>query len=306
MTAAAPATPTTSATPAGDLDVAELQHAVLTWGELERRDLPWRRTRDPWAVLVSEVMLQQTQVPRVIPRWYRFLERFPTPLACASAPLADVLDEWSGLGYNGRAVRLHRAAAAVVAEHGGRLPTTYAELVRLPGIGPYTARAVLAFAFERDAAVVDTNVARVLARVRGRRLTPKQVQAAADELLAAGEPWGWNQAMLDVGARLCRPTAADCGPCPLADGCSWQRDGQPRPDPAVGSAGVSGTQSRFDGSDRQGRGRLVAALVSGPVRRDDLASVMGWPADPERAERVALTVSRDGLAVRDGEVYRVP
>jgi A/G-specific adenine glycosylase len=295
----------TAAAPARS-DLTELRHAVLQWGERERRDLPWRRTRDPWHILVSEVMLQQTQVPRVIPRYRRLIERFPTPTSCASAPVGDVLAEWSGLGYNGRAVRLHRAATAVVVEHGGRLPDSYAELVRLPGIGPYTARAILAFAFERDAAIVETNVARVLARLGHHRLTPKQVQAAADELLPAGEAWGWNQAMLDVGARLCRPSVPDCDACPLAGFCAWHRRGQPEPDPAVGSAGVSVGQSRFHGSDRQGRGRLVAALVAGPVDAAQLPAVMGWPGDAERSERVAATLVREGLVVAEDGRFRLP
>ena len=277
----------------------ELQLALLAWGQRERRDLPWRRTRDPWAILVSEVMLQQTQVPRVVPRYLAFLERFPTTAACAAASVGEVVAEWVGLGYNRRAVRLHAAALTVERDHGGRFPTTYAGLLLLPGVGPYTARAVLAFAFEADAAVVDTNVARVLARIGGRRLTAKEVQVAADAALVPGEPWAWNQAMLDVGARHCRPGVASCDGCPLAPGCRWRQAGWPEPDPAVGSAQVSTGQSRFEGSDRQGRGRLVAALRMGPVARFDLASVMGWPGDPARADRVAATLVLDGLATAD-------
>jgi len=124
------------------------QGAVLTWGQGGRRDLPWRRTRDPWAILVSELMLQQTQVGRVVPRYHAFLARFPDPAACASAGAGAVVEAWQGLGYNRRAISLHRAATAVVERHDGHLPHTLSELITLPGIGPYTARAVLAFAFE--------------------------------------------------------------------------------------------------------------------------------------------------------------
>ena len=148
--------------------------AVLAWGEAHRRDLPWRRTRDPWAVLVSEFMLQQTQVARVVPKYWAFLDRFPTADACDAARRADVVRVWDGLGYNRRAVRLHAAATAVATA--GGFPSTRAALQALPGVGPYTARAVLAYAFEADAAVVDTNVARVLARVHGRSLRPGEAQ----------------------------------------------------------------------------------------------------------------------------------
>ena len=132
-----------------------LQDSLSAWAEDTRRDLPWRRTRDPWAVLVSELMLQQTQVPRVVPRYREFLDRFPTPAAAAAAPVADVVRAWAGLGYNRRAVNLHRAAVEIVVRHGGVLPAGLAELVALPGVGPYTARAVLAFAFEADVGVVE-------------------------------------------------------------------------------------------------------------------------------------------------------
>lgn len=244
---------------------------VLAWGVPRLRDLPWRRTRDPWAVLVSEVMLQQTQVARVVPRWESFLERFPTPAACAAAPLGDVLREWQGLGYPRRARNLH-ATAQRVTDLGG-FPTDLAGLLDLPGIGPYTARALLAFAFELDAAVVDTNIARVYARVVGERLTPKRVQALADAASPSGDAWVWNQCLMDLGAVLCRPRSPGCAECPVRLRCAWRGD-ETAVDPAVGSSGVSTRQARFDGSDRQARGRLMRALSAGPVRRSDVAGVM--------------------------------
>ena len=283
-----------------------MREALLAWSESSRRDLPWRRTRDPWEVLVSEAMLQQTQVARVVPRYAAFLERFPTPAACAAAPVADVLRAWAGLGYNRRAVNLHRLATAVVERHGGRLPADLVALLALPGVGAYTARAVLAFAFEADVGVLDTNAARVLARTTGRRLGAREAQDRADALVPAGRGWAWNQAMLDLGATVCSARAPACASCPVTASCAWQAAGTPEPDPATGSAGVSGRQSTFAGSDRQGRGRLVDALRRGPVAWADVAAAAGWPADPERAQRVVGGLVADGLAVAGDAGIRLP
>jgi A/G-specific adenine glycosylase len=272
--------------------------AIGAWAPLHHRDLPWRATRDRWAVLVSEVMLQQTQVDRVVPRWESFMARFATPAAAAAAGVAAVVDEWAGLGYNRRAVSLHRCAVMCVADHGGDVPGSLEQLLALPGVGPYTARAVLAFADGADVGVVDTNVGRVLARVAGRRLRPAEAQRAADEAVPEGAGWWWNQAMLDLGATVCTARAARCGQCPVAPWCAWRGEG---PDPAAGSAGVTVAQSRFEGSDRQGRGLLVDALrTDGVVAADAVASVAGWPGDPDRARRVAAGLVADGLAGDDG------
>lgn len=274
-----------------------LSDRLLAWGSETRRDLPWRRTRDPWAVLVSELMLQQTQVVRVVPRYEAFLERFPTPTVCAAAPVGEVVRAWEGLGYNRRAVNLHRAAQVIVAVHGGRLPDGLDALLALPGVGPYTARAVLAFAFERDHGVLDTNAARFLARaVAGGRLQPRAAQDLADEHVPLGRGWDWNQAVLDLGATVCTKRAPRCDACPIVDHCAWARAGFTGVDPADGSAGVPAPQSRFAGSDRQGRGRLVQALRTGPVEVTRVADVAGWPDDPDRARRVADGLVGDGLA----------
>lgn len=279
---------------------------VRSWWDRSARDLPWRRTRDPWAILVSEVMLQQTQVDRVVPRWSRFLDRFPDPGACAAAGPGEVIGEWAGLGYNRRALALHRCSVEVVARHGGRLPQDLEALLALPGIGPYTARAVLVFAFEEDHGVLDTNVARILARRSGRRLKRAVAQQAADDAVPAGESWWWNQALLDLGARLCRARTPQCAECPLRAGCAWQGGIDGADDPAVGSAGVAGGQSRFAGSDRQGRGRLVAALRLGPVAAAQVAPIAGWPDDQARADRVAAGLVADGLAVESDGGLTLP
>ena len=209
-------------------------------------------------------MLQQTQAERVVPKWRSFVDRYPTPAACAEAPLGEILRLWQGLGYPRRARNLHDAAAAIVERHGGDVPEEFTALLALPGVGAYTARAVRVFAFEHDDAVVETNIARLLARVVGRRLTPKQVQAVADELVPDGVGWEWNQVLMDLGATVCRP-APRCAECPVAAGCTWHLAGQPAPDPAAGSAGVSTSQPPYDGSARQARGRVLHALASGPA-----------------------------------------
>ncbi len=189
---------------------------ILEWADRCRRDLPWRRTRDPWLVLVSELMLQQTQVARVVPRYEAFVARFGRPTDCASADVGEVVRLWAGLGYNRRAVNLHRAAVMIVDEFGGTLPDDLAGLMSLPGVGPYTARAVLAFAYERDVGVVDTNAARVLSRLAGRRLGRAEVQARADAAVPPGQGWAWNQAILDLGATICTSRTPSCPACPAA------------------------------------------------------------------------------------------
>lgn len=278
----------------------DVHRAVLAFASQGLRALPWRSTRDPWAVLVSELMLQQTQAARVVPAWERFLSRFPTVRACAAAGPGEVVAAWSGLGYNRRAVFLHRTAVTVVERHGGSFPDRLAELRALPGLGPYTARALLAFAFERDVGVLDVNTSRVLARaVAGRPLRRTEAQELADALVPSGQGWSWNQALVDLGARVCTSRAPRCGSCPLAEACRWRQNGGP--DPASGSAGASGSQSRFEGSHRQGRGRLLRALTHGSVGPEELAEACGWPGAPRRAETAAAGLVRDGLARWEGE-----
>ncbi len=275
--------------------------SVLAWGAPRLRDLPWRRTRDPWSVLVSEVMLQQTQVARVIPAWHRFLEAFPTPAACASSTLGDVLRLWQGLGYPRRARNLHAAAGVITSL--GRFPSTLDGLLALPGVGAYTARAVLAFAFEADTAVVDTNIARVLARVAGRPLGLREAQERADRLVPAHDSWTWNQALMDLGAVVCRPTP-QCDDCPIRDSCTWDRAGHVASDPAVGSAGVSRRQAPFAGSDRQARGLLLRALGDAPLERSRLAEVMAR--NSERAEQLLDALVAERLVVIDDGAVRLP
>lgn len=280
-----------------------MQERLFDWargaGVGPLRDLPWRRTRDPWAILVAEAMLQQTQVARVVPRWSAFLERFPTPGRCAEAGVGEVVREWAGLGYNRRATMLQRAAVDIVQRHGGRVPEDLASLLALPGVGPYTARAVRVFAFEAPAAPVDTNIGRVLARVQGRRLSPAEAQRLADDLVDEIDPgsvWLWNQALMELGALVCTKRAPACDLCPVAAACRWRGGADGVTDPAVGSAGVNRPQTRFEGSDRQLRGRLVDAARRGPVPVDTL--------DPASARLLDGLVD-DGLVAVDGGVVRL-
>jgi len=238
-------------------------------------------------------MLQQTQTARVIGPFGAFLRRFPTPEICARAGAGEVLRAWSGLGYNRRALNLHACAVAIVDRHEGKVPDRLEDLQALPGIGPYTARAVLAFAFEQQVAVVDLNVRRVLSRaLAGRRLSAAEAQGLAERLVPAGRSWLWNQAMLEHGALCCTARAPRCGDCFMRSCCAWRRTGCAAPDPGAPLR----SQGRFEGSDRQGRGRLVAALRRGGVAPHDLAAACGWPGDLARARRAADALVREGLA----------
>lgn len=279
--------------------VGPVRVALLEWFDREARRLPWRLTRDPWAVLVSETMLQQTQVDRVIPKYEAFLAAFPTPRACAAAPVADVIRLWAGLGYNRRAVLLHRAAVQIAECHGGRVPSDLHQLMRLTGVGAYTARAVQVFAYEQDsAAVLDTNVGRVVARLLvGAPLTVDAAQQLVDSLVPIGDSWRWNQTLVEFGALVCRKRRPLCESCPVVARCVWRVAGDGSPDPCLGSAAVGRQQTTFVGSDRQGRGRLVAALrerADHTLSLDDADRVVGF-ADAAQVKRVIEGLIRDGL-----------
>ena len=270
---------------------------IFAWITPRLRQLPWRDERDPWKILVSEVMLQQTSVSRVLGKWELFVEAFPSPRQCAEAELGEVLRLWQGLGYPRRARNLQRAAQIIEVNHSGRVPADVEALMELPGVGPYTARAVVAFAFEGDAAAVDTNVARILRRWTGEPLAMRDVQRLADRLLPDGEAWLWNQAMMDLGATVCR-TKPLCDTCPLIASCRWRGSGT---DPS--EAVVRSRQARFEGSGRQARGRLLKALLDGPVAVDDVAAVMGRP--QETAADLAEALLDEGLIKRVGANYEL-
>lgn len=279
-----------------------LHGLVLRWYAAHGRDLPWRRTDDPYAVLVSELMLQQTQVARVAPAYERFLRRFPTVAVLADASLADVLAEWSGLGYPRRARNLHLAARAVVNEHGGRVPADLPSLRALPGIGEYTARAVATFAHGAPEGPVEVNVARVLTRaVAGAPMTRVPLQVLADDLVPAEAPAAWSHALMDLGATVCR-VRPRCEVCPLEAVCVWRRDGGD--DPAATSSGRSRPQRAWEGSDRQLRGRVLRALLEGPRTAGELAVVTGG--EGARLRRLLDGLTADGLVEEREGVVALP
>lgn len=267
--------------------------------------MPWRETQDPWHVLVSEVMLQQTHVPRVLPRFERFMALFPTPRACAAAPLADMLVEWQGMGYPRRCKNLQLAAQMMVDRFDGEVPRTLNELLELPGVGPYTARAVLTFAFDADVAVVDTNVARVLARISGKVLNARASQEMADAWLPVGFSRDWNQVMMDFGATVCTARKAHCEGCPVFAQCVWKGGVDNEMDPAKTSAFTSKPQAKFAGSDRQARGKLMKALTVSGVSQERLTVVMEI-ADAERALRLAQALVKEGLVEYSSQGYQLP
>lgn len=298
----------TSPEPSENEQVDKLRGALFSWYRTQRRDLPWHHTRDPYHILVSEVMAQQTQIDRVIPKYHQFLERFPTLQALAEAPTAEVIRTWSGLGYNRRAVNLQRTAQAVLERHGGEMPRDLAELRALPGIGPYTAGAIACFAYEQDVGFFDTNIRRVLHRLfygpewPQPLATPREIQALADALVPVSEGYDWNQALMQFGGAQCTARRPACLTCPLQSYCRAFPEIQ-----TVIANLPKGTRIKkeesFAGSSRFYRGRVIEALRNlpdgeainlealGPQVRDDFK-----PAHLPWLHELVQGLSRDGLA----------
>jgi A/G-specific adenine glycosylase len=279
--------------------MSTLHEAVLGWYDAHARDLPWRSpAATPWSVMVSEFMLQQTPVARVLPVHEAWLERWPTPGALAAEPSGEAVRAWGRLGYPRRALRLHAAAGAIVERHGGEVPAEYDDLRALPGIGDYTAAAIATFAHGRRHVVLDTNVRRVLARVAvgselpGPSVTRGERTLAAD-LLPEDEATAatWSVAVMELGALVCTAARPRCGDCPVADQCAWRAAGHPAYDgpPRRGQA--------WAGTDRQCRGRLLGVVrdAEGEVSQDRLDAA--WSEELQRARCLASLVE-DGLVVR--------
>jgi len=282
-----------------------LVEPVVTWYAENARDLPWRRPgTSAWAVMVSEFMLQQTPVSRVLPVFESWMSTWPTPADLAAVPSGQAVRAWGRLGYPRRALRLHACAVAICAEHGGQVPDEYEALRALPGVGDYTAAAIASFAFGRSHAVLDTNVRRVLGRaVSGIEFPAASVTRAerdlAVSLVPADDPDLWAVAVMELGALVCTAASPSCEACPIAEECAWRLAGRPAYD------GPPRRGQTYDGTDRQCRGRLLAVLrdTEGLVPASRLEAV--WSDVPQR-ERALASLLDDGLGVQEGQSFRLP
>ncbi|MCL8252890.1 A/G-specific adenine glycosylase [Aeromicrobium fastidiosum] len=275
------------------VDPALLHDRITAWFATAARDLPWRRGVSPWAVMVSEFMLQQTPVARVLPVYETWVRRWPTPADLAAEPAGEAVRAWGRLGYPRRALRLHAAATAITQRHGGDVPTSRDELLALPGVGDYTAAAITSFAFGGRAVVMDTNIRRVFARVaEGVEFPAPAVTAAerrlATSLLPADDAHVWAAATMELGALVCTARSPQCGVCPVADACRWRALGHPAHE------GPARRGQSWEGTDRQCRGRLLAVLrdATGPVPTAALDAA--WPEAAQR-DRCLDGLVADGL-----------
>jgi A/G-specific adenine glycosylase len=285
--------------------VNALLEPVAEWYAAAARDLPWRRPgTSPWAVMVSEFMLQQTSVARVLPVYEAWLERWPTPAALAAETSGEAVRAWGRLGYPRRALRLHACAVAITEQHGGNVPHAYDALRALPGIGDYTAAAIASFAFGRSHAVLDTNVRRVLGRAVAGTEFPAAAVTRAERDLAASlvpvrDPEVWAVAVMELGALVCTAARPACDACPIVTDCAWHQAGRPAYD------GPARRGQAYAGTDRQCRGSLLAVLrdADGSVRKERLDAV--W-ADETQRERALASLLDDGLVEQEGQNYSLP
>ncbi len=309
--------------------IARVHASLLSWYAAEQRDLPWRTTSDPYAILVSEIMLQQTQVDRVLPKYQQFLTAFPTLADLAAAPTADVISAWVPLGYNMRAVRLQSIARQVISEYNGRIPDTIDELLKLKGIGRYTAGAIACFAYRMQVAAVDTNIRRVLHRIflglehPEPKANDAQMLELSEQVLPENEAFNWNQALMDLGATICTSNNPQCTCCPLQESCQAYAEMRQY------SLFPSGTVLRqlrkvadkkatyqaqpFTSSNRYFRGRIVDMLRSLPANERVSLALLGPRIKPDFREdelpwlqQVVVGLVRDGLLDATEDGVRLP
>ncbi|GAA1092741.1 A/G-specific adenine glycosylase [Nocardiopsis composta] len=282
--------------------------AVIAWFGTHARDLPWRADdASPWSILVSEIMLQQTPVVRVLPAWEAWMRRWPTPSALAAEPAGEAVRMWNRLGYPRRALNLHACAREITERHGGEVPSEHAALLALPGVGSYTAAAVASFAFGGRHAILDTNVRRVLARAHtGIEYPPKATTRAETRLAESLLPEDpatavrWGAAVMELGALVCTARSPECSACPIADRCAWRAAGHPA------HSGPPRVGQKYAGTDRQVRGRLLAVLRASPAPVHKPALDAVWD-DPVQRERALDALVADGLVdpLDDGR-YALP
>ena len=282
--------------------MSSLHQPVLAWYKKNKRDLPWRNT-DAWGVLVSEIMLQQTPVARVLPIYIEWMKRWPNPEALAAATPAQIITAWGRLGYPRRALRLHECAKVISMQYKGRIPETESELRELPGIGDYTSAAIIAFAFEGRSLVLDINIRRVFARVIDGVEVPtaaptKSERHEREKLIPSKNPHVWAAATMELGALICTAKNPHCGQCPLADQCIWRSLDYPLSDQP------KRTQS-WHGTDRQCRGVIVQALRENPaLSKKEIMQL--WDV-PSQVEKALLTLLEDGLVVaQKGQRFSLP
>jgi A/G-specific adenine glycosylase len=319
-----------------------VQHALLQWYAHEQRDLPWRKTNDPYAILVSEIMLQQTQVERVLPKYQQFLTAFPTLAALAAAPTADVISAWVPLGYNMRAVRLQSIARQVMSEYNGRIPDSVEELLKLKGVGRYTAGAIACFAYHQQVATVDTNIRRVLHRIflglehSSPQLNDAQMLLLAEQALPAARAYDWNQALMDLGATLCTSNNPQCMQCPIQTSCAaytemsqhslfpsgtvlrqLRKVAEQKSSYQSGQRGQSGQKRQedlpFTSTNRYFRGRIVDVLRALPTNERMPLAVLGpsikadfCAEDMPWLQQIVRKLAKDGLVDETPGGVRLP
>lgn len=289
------------------MTVSVVVDRVLSWYDEHARDLPWRRPEaTPWQVMVSEFMLQQTPVERVLGPWRQWVDRWPTPGALAAAPSGEAVRAWGRLGYPRRALRLHQSAGMITERHAGQVPDDLARLRSLPGVGSYTAAAILSFAYKQRHVVLDTNVRRVLARVFTGKAFPAPSTTTTETALAesvlpvdATDAARWAVASMELGALICTTRTPRCTECPVRDLCAWRLAGHPA------WSGPPRRGQRYSGTDRQCRGALLAVLRSSDAAVERPELEQAWP-DAAQRERALQSLLVDGLAVPVADGYRLP